>query len=203
LPNAVDPLPGLDSIGPLEHNNRTVLTVTRLSAGDRKKYVDRLIRAMAILKRKGVAANLEIVGDGVLMPELLALCREEQVEDRVRFLGRVGDEELTRSYERAALFALPSAIEGFGIVFLEAWRHGLPVICGSEGAPPEIVTDGINGFVVPPDDVNQVASRIELLLSKPELAKAMGESGRKTVESKYLDHHFKENLETILEGLVR
>jgi phosphatidylinositol alpha-1,6-mannosyltransferase len=48
---------------------------------------------------------------------------------------------------------LPSSKEGFGIVYLEAWQHGLPVICSSKGAPKEIVADGVDGFVVDPEDI--------------------------------------------------
>jgi phosphatidylinositol alpha-1,6-mannosyltransferase len=186
LPNAVDPLKSLPDANIREE--ATILTVTRLETGDREKNVGQMIRAVAKLKHTIPGLKYEIAGDGALRPELETLASDLGVSDCVKFLGLITDAELDAAYARATVFALPSSKEGFGIVYLEAWQRGLPVVCASKGAPKEIVADGVDGFVVDPGDVSMLADKLNLLLSRPELAAAMGESGRRKVEAKYLDN---------------
>ncbi|VTZ49082.1 Glycosyltransferase involved in cell wall bisynthesis [Methylocella tundrae] len=200
LPNAVDLLP--EPPGPRKLEGATILCVSRLSARDRKKNVDQVIRAIAKLKDLIPSLRFEIVGDGKLRAELETLAKDLGVFDKVTFLGQVEDEELNAAYARATVFAMPSSKEGFGIVYLEAWLRGLPVICSSEGASSEVVSDGVDGFVVDPDDVSMIADRLHRLLTQPELAKAMGENGLQKVRRNYLDANFRANLNAILDELV-
>lgn len=201
LPNAVDQLTNLPGAGRRER--ATILTVTRLSRGDHDKNVGPMIRAVAKLKQALPGVKYEIVGDGALRPELEALAKDLGVGDTVRFLGWVGDAELHASYARATVFAIPSSKEGFGIVYLEAWQHGLPVICSSQGASSEIVADAVDGFVVDPSDLAMLADRLYLLLTQPEVAKAMGENGRRKVAANYLNPAFRSNLNRIIDELLQ
>ena len=173
----------------------------RLGAADREKNVAEIIRAVAKLRQSLPGLTYEIAGDGPLQPELEALAKELGAGDIVKFLGFITDGELDKAYARASVFALPSAKEGFGIVYLEAWQRGLPVICSSEGASKEIVEDGVDGFVVDPADVSILADRLHLLLSQPGRAKAMGERGRRKVEANYLNPVFKANLGRLIDDL--
>lgn len=195
FPNAVD--------GPVVPREaaaagRTLLAVTRMALHDRGKNLDQLLRAFAALSPSLHDANLEIVGDGPLRSELEALAASLGISQRVCFLGRVSDDELAQCYARAAAFVLPSSKEGFGIVYLEAWKHGLPVICGSEGASREIVSDGVDGLVVDPTDIGALARAMELLLTKPDIALQMGRRGAEKVAGQYLDVHFRQNLERLI-----
>jgi len=199
LPNAVDTLKAPSETG--MRAPATILSVTRLGAADREKNIGQMIRVLAKLRREVSGLQYEIAGDGPLRPELEALANELGVGDIVRFLGFVTDAELEAAYAKAAVFALPSSKEGFGIVYLEAWQHRLPVICSSKGAAKEIVEDGVDGFVVDPEDIGLLADRLKFLLSDPERAKAMGESGRRKVEAHYLDPAFRRNLDGIIDGL--
>lgn len=199
LPNAVDPTSYSRGLGGQEAP--TILTVTRLGSGERRKHVDKMIRAVAELSPKLPNLSYEIVGDGALRPELEALARELGVGDVVKFLGRVDDAGLEAAYARATVFALPSAKEGFGIVYLEAWQHALPVICSSQGASKEIVADGVDGFVVDAADVSMIADRLYRWLSDPGLARTMGENGRCKVEDHYLNKSFRKNLDRIIDEL--
>jgi glycosyltransferase involved in cell wall biosynthesis len=199
LPNAVDPLKSLPDMNMREE--AVILTMTRLGPGDREKNVGQMVRAVAKLMQIRPALKYEIAGDGPLRPEIEALASDLGASDRVKFLGFVTDAALDAAYTRATVFALPSSKEGFGIVYLEAWQHGLPVICGSKGASKEIVTDGVDGFVVDPEDISMLADRLNLLLSRPELAKAMGESGRRKVEANFLDPAFRRNLDRLIDDL--
>jgi phosphatidylinositol alpha-1,6-mannosyltransferase len=199
LPNAVDPLKSLPEANIREA--ATILSVTRLEPGDREKNVGNMIRAVAKLRHEMPGLKYEIAGDGGLRPELETLASDLGVSDCVKFLGLITDAELDAAYARATVFALPSSKEGFGIVYLEAWQRGLPVVCASKGAPKEIVADGVDGFVVDPGDVSMLADKLNLLLSRPELAAAMGESGRRKVEAKYLDTVFRQNLDGLIDDL--
>jgi len=195
LPNAVDPI---SSIPSRARTNRTVLVVTRLAAHDAEKNVDKLIRSVKLVREKKSDVILEIVGDGVLRAQLEGLALEIGVRDNVKFLGHINDEELKAAYARAAVFAMPSSKEGFGIVYLEAWQFGLPVICSKFGASAEIVSDGIDGFVVDPSDIEVLARKIDLLLSDEVLSNRLGSSGREKVNNMYLDENFGKNLQKML-----
>lgn len=199
LPNAVDPLKS--SLELAKREPATILTVTRLSLNDREKHVDKVIRAVAKLKHSLPHIKCEIVGDGALRPELEALASELGAADSVKFLGRISDAELDAAYARATVFAMPSSKEGFGIVYLEAWLRGLPVICSKHGASKEIVSDGVDGFVVEPSDISMLADRLHLWLSQPEIARDMGERGRRKVEANFLGPAFRANLDRIIDGL--
>lgn len=198
FPNAVDPIEAraTQKFGP-----PTLLTVTRIGPGDREKNVDKALRAFARLDAELPELVYEIVGDGSLRDELEALARELGISNRVRFLGRVDDATLCEAYERADVFILPSSKEGFGIVYLEAWQRGLPVICSREGASSEIVSDGIDGFAVDPNDIDALAERLRLLLSNRATARAFGERGRVKVEENYLDAVFETRFHELLREL--
>ncbi|WP_187148705.1 glycosyltransferase family 4 protein [Methylocella silvestris] len=199
LPNAVDHI-GLEVPAPARRPF-SILTVTRLSAGERAKNVHEMIAAVAALRKVLPDVSYEIIGEGALRPELEALTRELGVDDVVSFRGLVDVETLQAAYASACVFAMPSDKEGFGIVYLEAWQYGLPVICSIHGAASEVVTDGVEGFVVDPADISTLTARLHDLLSKPDFAREMGERGRQKVEAKYLNANFRVDLSVILDEL--
>ncbi len=196
MPNATDRIapPPLDQ-PPL---GQRILAVSRLDAHDGGKNIDKLIQAMVYVSKRETTAILEIAGDGILRPALEQLTSRLGIERCVRFLGRLDDGELREAYARAAVFALPSSKEGFGIVYLEAWQFGLPVICSKFGAPSEIVSDGEDGFTVDPDDVKELAAKILQLIEDKDLVKRFGENGRKKAEQKYSDLQYGENFRVLM-----
>ena len=101
----------------------------------------------------------------------------------VRFLGNLPDQELSDVYERADIFAMTSvnhghSIEGFGLVYLEASAHGLPIVAHDVGGVSEAVVDGVTGLLVPPHRPAQLAAAFERLVFDPELRRRLGEAGR-------------------------
>jgi glycosyltransferase involved in cell wall biosynthesis len=94
---------------------------------------------------------------------------------------------------------MPSRQEGFGLVFLEAMALGKPVIAGSFGGAPEIVQDGIIGFLVDPDDRDALSRRLIQLLKDEELRRKMGNAGRERVEESYTFQSFRDRFVRILE----
>jgi len=98
-------------------------------------------------------------------------------DSRIVELGAVGIEEKTSALAACDVFCMPSSQESFGGVFVEAWMMGKPVIGGDIPAVREVIADGVDGFVVPPDPA-LIADRILALLADPAMAQRMGEAGR-------------------------
>lgn len=101
----------------------------------------------------------------------------------VRFFGNLPDEELERIYERADIFAMTSvdhghSVEGFGLVYLEAAAHSLPVVAHAVGGVGEAVVDGSTALLVPPHHPAQLTAAFEKLITQPELRHRLGEAGR-------------------------
>jgi phosphatidylinositol alpha-1,6-mannosyltransferase len=101
----------------------------------------------------------------------------------VRFFGNLPDDELAGVYERADIFAMTSvnhghSIEGFGLVYLEAAAHGLPVVAHDVGGVSEAVIDNVTGLLVPPHRPAQLAAAFEKLIHDPVLRRRLGGAGR-------------------------
>jgi glycosyltransferase involved in cell wall biosynthesis len=112
--------------------------------------------------------------------------RSQAAEDSaltVRFFGNIPDEELSEVYDRADVFALTSinhgqSVEGFGLVYLEAAAHGLPIIAHRVGGVPEAVRDGVTGLLVTPDRPAELAAAFEKLIHDAPLRRRLGDAGR-------------------------
>ncbi|MEZ4718134.1 MAG: glycosyltransferase family 4 protein [Caldilineaceae bacterium] len=125
---------------------------------DRKGIHD-VIAALATLPRG--AFTLDVIGNGDVDPAYTAALRaaitEHNLSDAVTLHGALAHGEIGRRLAAADLFVLPS-YEGFGIVYLEAMAHGLPVIAATAGAAHEIVTPGVDGYLVAPGAVDDLAA---------------------------------------------
>jgi glycosyltransferase involved in cell wall biosynthesis len=162
----------------LPNDSLVVGFVGRLSA---QKGVAYLLRALAdlpdIVRRQTYAV---IAGDG----EHRAVLSEEVhmlgIADHVRFLGTRRDTPAI--YSAMDLFVLPSEVEAFPMVIIEAMASGVPVVASDVGDVRRIIEHGITGFVVTPRDVKDLREKICLLLSDLTLARRMGEAGRNAVE---------------------
>ncbi|MCL5263728.1 MAG: glycosyltransferase family 4 protein [Chloroflexi bacterium] len=175
-----------------------LLTVARLAPADRYKGCDMVIRALPKVLSVFPTAHYNIVGEGPLKEELHALAKELGVIDHVHLLGYLDDDQLESVYERSHLFVMPSSKEGFGIVFLEAWKHGLPVISGNVDASPEVIAHGVNGLTVNPYSVDEIGEAIITLLGDRDEAVEMGQEGYQTVLQRYTHDHFRQTLAKIL-----
>ncbi|PYQ40135.1 MAG: glycosyl transferase family 1 [Acidobacteria bacterium] len=156
----------------------TVLFVGREFA---RKGGDVLLRAFRAVRAQLPQARLVVAGPEKLRSDepgvvLLGHLRKRDPESRRR---------LQQAYEEADVFCLPTRYEPFGIVFVEAMYHGLPVVATRVWAVPEIVDDGTTGFTVPRDDENALAERLLVLLRDPSLARRMGEAGRVRAQSRF------------------
>ena len=107
----------------------------------------------------------------------------EKPDLTVRFFGNIPDEELSDLYDRADIFAMTSvnlehSVEGFGLVYLEAAAHGLPVVAHDVGGVSEAVIEGVTGLLVPPHRPAQLAAAFEKLIHNAPLRRQLGAAGR-------------------------
>jgi glycosyltransferase involved in cell wall biosynthesis len=119
----------------------------------------------------------------------------------VHFLNGISYAQLAACYAACELFALPSRGEGFGLVYLEAMACGKPVVGGAHGGAPEVIEDGVTGYLVQHGDAVQLATSIETLLANPEMAREMGRRGKERVENEFRFNVFAKGLKRILREL--
>ena len=147
------------------------LFVGRLVA---QKGVHLLLRAFGALLQRCPEIRLVVVGDGELELYLDRMARFLGFPDRVSFLGWRTGADLVKLYQGAQMVVVPSFYEPFGIVALEAMACGRPVVASRVGGLQEIVTDGIEGFLVEVGDHLRLASRLARLILDPDLRERMG-----------------------------
>jgi phosphatidylinositol alpha-1,6-mannosyltransferase len=170
----------------LGDEQRLILSVGRLT---RRKSFDQVVRALSRLVEEGVDVHYAIVGIGEDEAYLKQLAVETGVAERVHLLGHVPMEDLPRWYCAADLFAMPNRnvnndTEGFGKVYLEAAACGRPAIAGLVGGTGAAVLDRITGLRVDGESLEAVTNALRLLLNDTELARRLGEQGRRrAVES--------------------
>jgi glycosyltransferase involved in cell wall biosynthesis len=156
----------------------TALFVGRLSP---EKGVSQLLAAWKLIA--GGERKLIIVGDG---PELENLRRQAGDIPGVEFRGFVEREQQREIWEQSLFSLVPSIwIEPFGMTVLEAWSRGRPVVAHDIGALPELIEDGVTGLLANPARVEELADRMERLLSAPDDAARMGLAGRAKLESHF------------------
>jgi phosphatidylinositol alpha-1,6-mannosyltransferase len=164
-----------------------ILTVGRLQ---KRKGHDRLIEALAVIKRAVPDVLYAVVGDGEERTALEELSRREHVADSVQFLGELEDARMVQCYQQCDVFALPNRevdgdIEGFGIVLLEAQACGKPVVAGMSGGTAETMRVGESGEIVDCRTAGPLAESVSRLLLDPDRRRRMGEAGRAWVVERF------------------
>jgi len=154
----------------------TVLSVCRFYP---RKRLDVLLRAVALLGGRMPELEVRIVGNGPERARLQHLARELEVERSVTWVGDLSIDRLAAEYNRADVFCLPSAQEGFGIVFLEAMAAGKAIVAADAAAVPEVVSHGV---LIEPDNSEALANALILLHCDPDLRRLLGAAASRDVE---------------------
>jgi phosphatidyl-myo-inositol dimannoside synthase len=193
-----------------------LLIVGRMAASERYKGHDLLLEALLRLRSQSggrpaprplpaaesLRPRLVIVGDGDDRRRLEQRARELGLAEQALFTGFVSEATLAALYRRAAVFAMPSRGEGFGLVYLEAMRAAKPCLAARDTAAAEIVLDGETGLLVDALDPDELAAALTRLLASPDLAHRLGEAGRRRFEQVFTPTHFRQRLRPLLERLV-
>jgi phosphatidylinositol alpha-1,6-mannosyltransferase len=178
--------PGVDlPAEPTAERSEDPVLITVASFISPRKGHDVIVRALPVIRESVPDARWVTIGDGPLRPEIERSAAAEGIDGVVTFLGRVDDAERDRWLDRARVFCMPSRLpaagvggEGFGIVYLEAGAHGLPVVAGRIAGALDAVVDGTTGLLVDPTDHMAVAAAAIELLSDRSLAERLGAQGR-------------------------
>ena len=157
-----------------------------------------LLRALGGLRE--LAWELDLVGDGELMPEMEGLAASLGLKRRIRFLGqRLDVQELLAG---AQVSVLATNWEGFPLSILEAMRAGLPVVATAVAGVAESVREGENGYLVPRGDADALRDRVGRLLRDPELRRRQGATGRAQYESRFTLDTFVDKTVAVYEDIL-
>lgn len=179
--------PGVDTVrfhpAPRRVIKPRVLFVGSLKKSDRHKRFPDLLKACAILRADLPELKLSAVGGGDGQQDYKEMAAELGIADIVQFHGRLEGQALAEAYRNAAVFALPSLRETFGMVITEAMASALPVVAVNGGGVATVVEDNKDGLLVPPRDPSAMALALRSVLTDPDRAEVLGQSGRDKVLS--------------------
>lgn len=162
------------------------------------KGVDDLVKAVKEVSRRFPEVQLRLAGEGAYETELRALVAELELTKQVVFLGSLSPEKLTKEYQKASIFVLPSIWpETFGKVGIEAMSAGRPVIATDVGGVKDWLRNGRNGYLVKPGSPREIASKLALLLSDEDSAKRMGQTAQLDAQAFSIER-FAHNIEQLI-----
>lgn len=183
VPNGID----TDFFQPLAHPDDRrpgpprILFVGRF---DPRNGLATLLDAAGILKRRGYDFEVEVIGDGPARPMYEHHAKKADVWDRVRWLGLL-NEERPELYRQATVLAAPCTLASFGVILLEAFASGIPVVCADNVGFRQVIRDGAPGEFVAGDSPEALAEGLATVLDDPALRRDWGRRGRQVAEERY------------------
>jgi glycosyltransferase involved in cell wall biosynthesis len=155
-----------------------------------EKGLEVVMRAIARLRKDISAVRLLVAGQGTEAESLRQCARQLQMDDCITWLGHLPRQEMEQHFASAWVQVMPSLWEEpFGNVTTEAMMRGTAVVASRIGAQPEIVAEGITGFLVSPGNVPEWTERLRPLLQDPTLAETMGQAGRQRALTHFSEDH--------------
>ncbi len=159
-----------------------VLSVARLHW---KKGLDDGLRALAALRSSGIDATYRIAGEGPEREKLMFLTDQLGLADAVQLLGTCTEAQVRDELREAHVLLLPSLSEGISNSVLEAMAAGRAVVTTDCGGMTEVVTDGVDGFVVPVGDTSTMADRLATLARDPQLRQSIAQQAAATADREF------------------
>ena len=150
-----------------------------------RKGLEYALLAVRRLRDRGVPIRFDIIGDGPEMQRLLYTIRDMELDTCVVRHGRLKPSDVAARLAEADAFLLTSLSEGIANAALEAMACGLPVVTTEVGGMTEAITDGVEGFLVPPRDDEAAAAALQRLWQEPELRYRMGAAARRRIETDF------------------
>lgn len=159
----------------------TICCIARLTP---QKRVEDLIKALPLIKSKIPNIKCKIIGDGEEKERLLDLGRELKLMDNIEFIGFVKNyDEVIRTLKSSHVFCLPSILEGFGIVVVEAMASGVPFVCSDIAPLKEVTKNGQGGFLFKQENHKDLAEKILILFQNKKLYNQKVKEGLKLVKN--------------------
>jgi glycosyltransferase involved in cell wall biosynthesis len=190
--------------GGTDYKEYKITTILFLSNLIESKGVFILLAACVLLKKRQIPFRCVFIGGegDISASQFQEKVAQFNLQEEVEYQGKKYGIEKEAAFAEADIFAFPTYNETFGLVNLEAMQQALPVISTFEGAIPEVIKDGVNGFLVPQQNIEALADKLEILIGNPALRKAMGLAGKKRYEEKFTLEHFENKMREILEDSI-
>ncbi|UGX88624.1 glycosyltransferase family 4 protein [Phyllobacterium meliloti] len=183
---------------PIAHNPIRLVTVAMMRPGDKLHSYEMLAAALALLNKR--PWTLTIVGDGPVENEIRALF--SAFGDRISWLGQRNADEISALLSEGGIYVWPGCGEAYGIAYLEAQAAGLPVIAQATAGVPEVVQNGVTGFLTPEGNVQAYADSIASLLDDNDVLVSMGAAARRFVMEERSLEIAARQLEALLRNLM-
>ena len=167
---------------PYEQHFKKILFVGRFT---KNKSADILIRAFSRIHEKYSDWSVRILAEGPEMEKCRELARNLGVENKVEMPGFLYGVEKDKSYQEAGIFCLCSFYEGFPMVVLDSWAHGVPVVTTPVGGVTDVMEEGKNGFTYEFGNVDRLAEKLDILMGNENLRKEMSLYCRSFVQEKF------------------
>jgi glycosyltransferase involved in cell wall biosynthesis len=171
-----------------------------------EKGVYDLLEACSILKQRNHHFTCHFVGQWSDISEDMfnMKVKELNLESYVHAFGGQYGKDKEKFFTKADIFIFPTYYhnEAFSLVNLEAMQYGLPVISTREGGIPDVVEDGVTGYLVNKMDPQDLADKIEILIQQPSLRQKMGMAGMRKYQNNYTLQIWEENLNNILNQII-
>jgi phosphatidylinositol alpha-1,6-mannosyltransferase len=178
-----------------------IAILARLDEGGGYKGHRELIACWHEVVARVPGAKLQIVGDGPGRSVIERWVAASPARTDIELKGLVSEDELNRVLDACSALAMPSRGEGFGLAYVEAMRHGVPVIGSVHDAAREVNVDGVTGFNVDLDRAGELSARVVQVLSEPELARALGEGALRRWGDEMRYARFAERFRPLLRSL--
>jgi glycosyltransferase involved in cell wall biosynthesis len=175
-----------------------VLYVGSLNRSDQHKRFSDLLEACAILRKDLPDLRLCAVGGGDGRGLYEDMAARLGIGDSVRFTGRLSGDSLADAYRDAAVFALPSTREAFGMVVTEAMASGLPIVAVNGGGVTSVLDENKDCLLVPAHNPQALANALKTILTNPDKADAMGRAGRAKVSELLVWKHQIASIDKVL-----
>ncbi|NIM91381.1 MAG: glycosyltransferase [Candidatus Aminicenantes bacterium] len=163
------------------------------------KGVHVLLEAMKGVMFLEKDAELIIAGEGEYRQKLEEIAAQLRIKEKVKFVGWLSQSRLSELIRQCFVFVLPSFSEGLGRVIIEALISGKPVIASNIGGLPEIIRDGEYGFLVQPDDPQELSQKILYLLRNPDQARKMGREGKEFAEQNFSNENYAKHYQKMID----
>jgi glycosyltransferase involved in cell wall biosynthesis len=184
---------GIPDRAPAPRQPHTTTIITMIARFDLQKDHATLFKALATLT--DLDWQLRLAGSGPLLPAARHLAAEYGLTQRIQFLEECADTPALLA--ASDIFVLISNWEAFPISILEAMREGLPILATDIGGVNEAIHDGVNGFLIPPQDSNRIAHCLRLLICSADLRQVMGSRSRHTFTERFVAPLMLDKTETV------
>jgi len=168
-------MPSIEA-GVIQGNNKRENRILLITSNLQRSNLSLLLKALPLVKKEVPDVKLTVLGGDRHGTQMVNEFDDGSMRETVELLGFVPHSEVQRFMAKSKVFAMPSLYESFAFVYLEAMSHGLPSIASGFGGAPELIRDGIDGYIVDVKDVESTASKIIELLLDEERWAAFSES---------------------------